>query len=342
MEWDPDGAAFLRVQEQAYSAFEPQQTLANRSFGPAPGVNNVISGAAPMLVSNIDVVGMKYGLSLQASGMVQIYDYTYNQIDCGGCIFGGAIAIGPNGKATTGSTYIQRVVADGMQAPDPTYKLANTDFISIEPDSGPIFIRDVSGKNFSDAMVDTKSNQIYIMNATLDHAHRVLRAWSGVEIIVVNSIINGTADNAQAWVNDTTSTIRYWNTLWCLDAVNPSASDPNCRTTPWMLESEDLDAPTIASRIIPLQSNPLPGISPFFATNIDEIVIEYSSNGGSTWRVMNVPNTGGPGSAPIGDTRYRIPIALNTANFLFRASYRKNGGLVGSMSAVINEQGQTQ
>jgi hypothetical protein len=127
-----------------------------------------------------------------------------------------------------------------------------------------------------------------------------------------------------------------------MDAVNPSASDPNCRTSPWVTEGEDMDAAAISSRIIPLQSNPLPGISPFFATGIDEIVIEYSTNGGSTWQVMNVQNAGGPGSAPVGDTRYRVPLALNTANFLFRASYRKNGGVVGSMSAAINEQGQTQ
>jgi hypothetical protein len=247
------------VQEQAYSPFEPQQTMADRTVGPAPGVNNVITGEAPALVSNVDVVRMKYGLSLQASGAVQIYDYTYNQIDCGGCIYGGAIAVGPNGRPTSGPTYIQRVAADGMQGPDPTYKLANTDFISIEPDSGPIFIRDVTGKNFSDALVDSKSSQVYIMNATLDRAHRVLRAWPGVEIIVVNSIINGTAANAQAWVHDQTATIRYWNTLWCLDAANPSASDPDCRTTPWMLDGEDMDQAAKASRIIPLQANPLPG-----------------------------------------------------------------------------------
>lgn len=342
MESDPDGTQFLRVQEQAYDPFAPggaQKVVADQDMGPAPGSNYVVEGDQSTSIRNVSIHQMKYGLTLQASGDTAIYNYRYNQFDGGGSIYGAAIKLGDNGRPTNGSTYIQRVVGDGMQDPDPTYKERNTDFIGVELDSGPIYIRDVSGKNFGDAGVDTKSSPVYIMNATFSHVHRVLRVWPNVEVVVVNSIINGTADNQQAWLGATSGTVRYYNTLWCMDAANPGPTDPNCRTTPWVVEGEDMNFTVAAARFIPLDSNPLPSVSPFFATAIDQIVVEYSDNNGGSWKPLNLPNTGGPGTPPIGDPRYRIPLDLSAGNYLFRASYRKNGQPVGSMSAVIDEQG---
>ena len=181
-----------------------------------------------------------------------------------------------------------------------------------------------------------------VMNATLEHSHRMLRAWPGVEIIIVNSIVNGTAGHSQGWVYDGTSTIRYYNTLWCMDAANPGPNDPNCRTTPWVVEGEEIATTVAQARFIPLAENPLPGISPFFKTGIDQISAEYSRDGGSTWQALTLPNSGGPGSAPIGDPRYKIPLNLADANYLFRASYMKNSAKVGATSVVIDEAGTAQ
>jgi hypothetical protein len=343
IEKDADGATFVRVQEQTYDPFNggAQRIVADRKLGPSPGVNFVIEGTQTTRVTNVDAVQMKYGLTMQASAEVSIYDYTYNKFDGGGSIYGAAIKLGDNGRSTNGSTYVQRVSADGMQMPDATYKVSNNDFIGIEPDSGPIYVRDVSGKNFGDAGIDTKSGPIYVMNATLEKAHRMVRAWPGVEIVLVNSIINGTAGHAQGWVLGADSKIRYYNTLWCMDSTNPSPSDPKCKAAPWVVEGDDMTPEEAQSRFIPLQSNPLSGISPFFNTSIDELVVEYSTDG-RTWQTLSLPNTGGPGSAPVGDTRYRLPLNLGDANYLFRASYRKMGGRVGATSEVIDEAGATQ
>lgn len=344
MEHDHDGTAYLRVIEQTYSPFGgvgPDRTIKDQHLGPAPGSNNVIEGPQSTLVSNVDVEQMKHGLTLQDSAMVSIYDYTYTRFDGGGSIFGAAIKLGDNGRPTNGSTYIQRVVADGMQAPDATYKVSNNDFVGVEPDSGPIYIRDVTGRNFGDAGVDTKSTQVYIMNATLDGGHRMLRAWPGVEIILVNSIVNAAPDHAQGWISDATSTIRYYNTLWCQNSKQPSISDSNCRTAPWLVEGETVPFTVAAARFIPLSENPLPGISPFFKTGIDQIVAEYSKDGGKTWTELSLPNSGGPGSAPIGDLRYRIQLNLADGDYRFRASYRLNGAKVGDASPVIGEDGNT-
>lgn len=330
------------MQEQSYDPFNggAQRVVADRKLGPSPGVNFVVEGAQTTRISNVDAVQMKYGLTMQSSAEVSIYDYTYNKFDGNGSIYGAAIKLGDNDRPTEGSTYIQRVSADGMQTPDATYKISNNDFIGIETDSGPIYVRDVSGKNFGDAGIDTKSGPIYVMNATLDHAHRMLRAWPGVEIVLVNSIVNGTAGHSQAWVMGADSKVRYYNTLWCMDSASPSASDPKCKSSPTVVEGDDMTAAETQSRFIALQSNPLPNVSAFFKTSIDEIVVEYSTDG-RTWQTLGLPNTGGPNSAPIGDTRYRLPLNLADANYLFRASYRKTGGRIGATSEVVDEAGST-
>ncbi|MEP7210528.1 MAG: hypothetical protein ABI740_06800 [Alphaproteobacteria bacterium] len=313
--------------------------IADQKLGPAPGSNFVVEGPQTTAIDDVQAVQMKYGLTLQASATVSIYDYSYSQFNGGGSIFGAAIKLGDDGRPTNGSTYIQRVTADGMQAPDPTYTLRNNDFIGVEVDSGPIYIRDVSGKNFGDAGIDTKSTQVYVMNATLQSGHRMLRAWPNVEITVVNSIINAAPGQTQGWLGGPGATIHYYNTLWCVDSATPSASDPKCSTSPTVVEGEDMDAATALTRFVPLASNPLPSVSNFFKSQIDQIAVEYSTDG-KTWTALALPNTGGPGSAPVGDPRYRIPLNLSQANYLFRATFMKNGVKTGTTSQVVDDTGK--
>jgi hypothetical protein len=168
----------------------------------------------------------------------------------------------------------------------------------------------------------------------------MVRSW-GVEIILVNSIINGRSGHSQGWVSGPDAKVRYYNTLWCMDSANPSPSDPNCRSDPWVVESDDMSLAEAQSRFIPLQSNPLPAISPFFRTSIDEVVVEYSTDG-RTWQTLGLSNTGRPGAAPVGDLRYRLPLNLSGSNYLFRAFYRKLGGRIGATSEVIDETGAVQ
>ncbi len=340
IEHDADGAAYLRVTEQFFSPFDenaPARTIGHQDFGPAPGANNVIEGAAPTLVANVVVRRMKHGLTLQQSGTVSISDYTYSGFAGDGSIFGAAIKLGDNGRPTDGPTYVQRVMADGAQDPDASYKISNTDFIGIEENSGPAFLRDVTARNFGDASVDSKSSQIYIMNATLESAHRMVRAWPGVEIFLINTIVNAAPGHSQVWLYDKTATIRHFNTLWCIGAVEPSADNPDCKATPWMIESDTVTEGEAAAQIIRLTTNPLPGINPLFRTAIDEIAAEYSKDNGEKWIALPLLNAGGLGSPPVGDTRYRIPFDLDDGNFQFRARYRLNDANVGDMSAPIEE-----
>ncbi len=342
VEKNPDGATFLRVQEHRHEPFAADRVIADRAMGPSPGFNFVIEGDQKTHIRNFDAEQLKYGLTLQQSADVSIYDYTYNQFNGGGSIYGAAIKLGDNGRPTNGSTFIQRVVADGKQEPDPTYKRSNNDFLGVEFDSGPIYVRDATGRNFGDAGVDTKSGPVYMMNVTLENAHRMVRSWHETEIILVNAIINAPEGRTQAWLMSEAGTIRHYNTLWCEGAVDPSPSNPKCRTSPWRVEGEVVSPEVAQSRIIPLQENPLPKVSPFFTTSIDEIVAEYSGDGGRTWNRLDLVNTGKPGSPPVGDTRYKLPLNLGDADYIFRAHYLKNGGRVGATSLVVDEAGATQ
>jgi hypothetical protein len=342
IERDPNGTTYLRVEEQAFNPFATvaaQRVIQNRVLGPSPGTSFGISGAQTTRVSNVDVVRMEHGLNLQASATVSIYDYTYVDFDGGAGIYGAAIKIGAT-RPTNGPTYIQRVFADGKEAPDGSYTRSNTDFIGIEYDSGPIFIRNVTGRNFGDAGIDSKSGPVYVMNATLQGGHRMVRAWSNTEIILLNSIVNTSPGHAQVWLEDATATVRYRNVLWCLNAAAPSATSPDCRFTPWLIQGERINAAQATARVVHMSSNPLQAVSPFFRTQIDSVVIEYSRVGGGTpWRALTIANTGGTGSAPIGDMRYRIPLTLTADNYRFRVRLISKGVQIGQTSLSINEAG---
>jgi hypothetical protein len=341
IEKETDGTTYIRVLEQVYDPFAPnapQRTIANMAFGPAPGVNVEIMGDLTTLVRNVDVVDMKHGLQILGTNTLSIYDYTYTRFAGDGSIHGAAIKLG-DGVPTNGAAYIQRVFADGFQAPDGSYQVGNTDFIGVELDSGPVYIRDVTGRRFSDGGVDSKSSPVIIMNATLFSGNRMIRAWGNVEFIIVNSIINASPGDTHAWIFDNTSTVRYYNTLWCENAVDPSPTNPDCRTTPWNIQGEEIDEDEAAARIFQAASNPLPANNPFFHTQVERIVLQYSADGGATWQDMSVPNTGGIGSAPIGDPRYRIPLDLASANYVFRAWYEQNGAKIGETSLVVDEAG---
>ncbi|MDP3495873.1 MAG: hypothetical protein Q8R82_22415 [Hyphomonadaceae bacterium] len=343
IERDPDGTAYIRVVEQTYnplSASAPAKVIKDTTLGPAPGVNNIIANVQTAEVANVNVVRMKHGLMLANTGTVWINDYNFTQFDGGGQIWGAAIKLGDSANGSQAFTYIQHVFADGMQKPDGTYKVSNTDFIGIEGESGPVYVRDVTGRNFGDAAVDSKSSRIYIMNATFDGGHRMVRAWQNVEIILVNSIVNASPGHSQGAIFDTTGTVRYYNTLWCQDAHPATIESAKCGTTPWLVEGEDLPVTVAAARFIPLSSNPLPAISPFFKTSIDQIVVEASRDGGKTWTQLSMPNTGGPGTPPVGDPRYPIPLNLADAAYRFRAYYKRDGASVGQMSGVIGEDGK--
>jgi len=341
LERDEANRAFLRLEETRFDPFAPRKAdriVRDRKAGPDPGKSFVLGGTETVAVEGLRSTRMKYGLQLMNTPTVSVYDFTYFQFDGGGQIYGGALKLGNNRRPTTGVTYVQRVYANGKQEPDGSYKRSNTDFIGVEANNAPLYARNVTGRNFGDAGVDAKA-KVYLMNATLDGAHRVLRAWGAGEIILVNSIINAAPGRAQVWLQDGRSTVKYYNVLWCDGADAPSASHPKCRREPTRIDAEKLSPEAARARVTRLRDNSLPEVSPFFRTQIDRIDVQYSRNGGP-WRDLALPNTGAGAEAPVGDLRWRIPLDLKDGAYRCRAAVFAGGRQLGEWAQPIDESGR--
>lgn len=328
IETDPNGTANVRVAEQVYSPFTPAITIENQV-----GDRINISSNVRVLVSNVQSRNARYGVYISSASPVSIDRYSFINWEGQGSIYGGAVKVD---RSTAATTLVQRAFADGQSAPDASYRVSNTDFIGVERNGASVYVRGATGRHFGDAGVDAKSN-VYLMNVTIDGAHRGLRAWSNSRITIVNSIINVPAGHQQVWLSDSTSSIRYYNVLWCVGATNPSPSNSACTTSPTVVSGDKISAAQARLQTVALSSNPLPAMSNFFRTQIDRIVIEYSRNGGA-WQGM--VTGGASGHPPVGDTRYRVPFSLSSATYRFRVHFERNGARVGS-TITVNEAGQT-
>jgi len=328
IESDPNGTRYVRAVEQVYNAFTPARTIQNLASSPRINITNSRS----TLVRNVTVRNARYGVYVSGAGLVSVDNFNYVDWNGEGSIYGGAIKID---RSTEVATYIQRVFADGLEAPDSTYARSNTDFIGIERTSRPVYIRYATGRNFGDAGIDAKSN-VALMSVTIQGAHRGLRAWSGVTMTIANAIVNVPTGHEQVWIQGSAARVRYYNVLWCIGSTNPSPNDAACSTRPTAIGVDGISAAQAQQQVVALSANPLPSTSPFFTTHIDRVVVDYSSNGGATWRRM--ASGGAPGRPPYGDTRYRIPFSLASATYLFRVTFEGNGARVGSPT-IVNEAG---
>lgn len=323
-----NGERYIRVMEPVSVAFTPSRSIQNQL---SSGRINIREETAT-LVRNIVIRNARYGVYVANASPAWIENLVFLDWDGGDSIHGAAIKLDRSGPAPT---YIHRVFADGMEAPDGSYRRSNTDFIGIERTAGPVFVRYATGRNFADGGVDAKSD-VALMNVTIDSAHRALRAWSNVEITIVNSIVNVPAGQEQVWVQDATSRVCYHNVLWCVGAQTPATDAPECSDRPTAIAGDGVGEDQARRQLIALSSNPLPQMDAFFATHIDRIVIEYSDNHGSSWREMAA--SGSRGRPPLGDTRYRVPFNLAGAVYLFRVHFQRNGARTGSIT--IDEAGQ--
>ena len=238
-------------------------------------------------------------------------------------------------RSAPAPTYIRRLFADAGESPDSSYERSNTDFIGIERSAGPVNVRYATGRNFGDAGIDAKSDAS-VMNVTIDGAHRGLRVWNGATLTIANAIVNVPQGHEQVWLRRDTSRLRYYNVLWCIGSTNPAPGDPACSTRPTAIGVDGITEDQARSQITALTSNPLTD-DPFFATRIDQVIVEYSGDGGDNWRVM--ATGGAAGRPPYGDLRYRIPFDFSRGAYLFRVRFQRDGERVGA-PLIVDEAGR--
>ena len=246
-------------------------------------------------INGADISQVKTGVQLYNTGESYIYDFNFTDIKSPD-IYGGAFRIGAGwSKATTGITYMKHITADGKEAPLTSYSQSNNDFIAVERGSAPVYLQFATARNFSDAIIDNKST-IYIMNATFEGAHRILRVWNNAEIIIVNSIINAPPGEKLLWLGGTDAKISYYNVLW-----NGETSPDPSRIA--------FDNGTTMRNIVELSKNPLPAMSSFFELEIAKVTFETSFDG-TTWTALKNGSFGSAAKALVGDIQFDLGLPL--------------------------------
>ncbi len=317
-----DGKSYFRVEEDKYLLNNVDTTYTNVTK--TSGLNKkgffLKEEGETYQITNADISNHKTGISVTDTGAVNIYDFTYDNVNSS-TIYGSAIHTGLRG-AIDDTLTISRVYADGgerpMNATGDSYSTTNRDFLTHDSKSvkyggdGYVFMRDVTAKNFSDAIIDAKDT-VYIMNATFENAFRILRAWSDAHIVIVNSEINLGDGKHLIWLADNSARVSYYNTTW----NGKDHPDPDLIQVHRGNKSEALK-----NNIVELKENPLPDVSDFFATSAETITVEVSVNGDS-WREVEVPNTSGDG-APVGDLLFELP-ELGNGDYKLRTSLEADG-----------------
>jgi hypothetical protein len=252
---------------------------------------------ASVRVARARIDNAQNAISLQRTSDAYLYDLTFQKVRPR-TIYASVLRIGMKGaKRTLGPTIIQRVFADGEDLPLAAYDQSNTDFLTSGRKNAPVYIRDVTALNFSDAIVDNKAT-IYISNATFSEAHRILRAHPGAEFIVANAILNSAEGRSLAWLGGKDSAIFYYNTLW----------NGHPEPDPALIKSreQNLSPGEAAERIIPLAINPLPDLHPVFRHSPTDLRLARSTDG-KIWTPLAVDGlTYGP-QGLVGDIRITVP-----------------------------------
>jgi Ca2+-binding RTX toxin-like protein len=196
----------------------------------------------------------------------------------------------------------------------------NTDFLSLDnrrDGSGDrVFLRDVTAHTFSDSVVDAKGD-VYLSNVTMSDTWRVLRAWDGANIYIVNSVIENDPGDYLAHLGGYNARLYYYNVLW----NGKSTLDLDDVQT-WRVDNSDIDR-VKKNNVIKLDHNPLPDLDPFFTEHEDRYFAQVSVNGDS-WVNISLPNHGEFGDLA-GDTLASVP-DLGNGEYRIRAWARDSSG----------------
>ncbi|MEO1066352.1 MAG: calcium-binding protein [Pseudomonadota bacterium] len=327
-ETDDNGNQFLRVEESRLTDKNFQTTISDET------VNNSRYGfwvaredTRSASLNDIDVSNAQNGIALIGTDTVSIYDYDFEGTSNRSSQYASAIRVGNRSDGDTRDvTYVQRVTADGEDRALRSYaRDDNTDFLDLEAGNAPVYLRDLTASNFSDAIIDAKSD-VYIQNATFDEAYRVLRAHQGVDIYIANSELTSENGQALAWLAGSSSRIFYYNTTWN-GKSQPDASE---------IRGHRLTEEQTRARVIELDHNPLPDIDPFFETNVETIHIELFRNG--RWVALNLDG-GSAGVENIGDPRFDISDVVGR-NAEIRVRYENDGGFSEYSDTLIIQNGR--
>ncbi len=203
-------------------------------------------------IVDLAVTGRKYGISLDGTGDVLIKNFSFvdrRSTDA----YGSGLVMGFK-SPTRGQTYLSNAYIDLQEAgPNPDYRQANNEAISVERGSGLLNVRQAVLIGAQESGIDNKGDAR--MDAVfIASGHRPVRIWSGGSLTLTNSIVLAMPGFGGFWLGGGKDIARldYFNCKF--GRVGDRLEDLSSEIPKWMIAIDD----GVDARITRLERDPLP------------------------------------------------------------------------------------
>jgi hypothetical protein len=138
-------------------------------------------------VVDLAVTGRKYGVSLDGTKDVLIKNYTFTKRRSSD-IYGSGLILGSKTR-TLGQTWLSNAWIDLQEtAPNPDYKQANNEAITVERGNAPLNVRHAVLIGAQESGLDNKGD-VRMDASFIASGHRSVRTWSGASLVLVHSTV---------------------------------------------------------------------------------------------------------------------------------------------------------
>jgi hypothetical protein len=209
---------------------------------PPPADNNargIILKSGRAAIVNLAVRERKYGISLDGTGEVLVKNFTFSGRRSKD-IYGSGLILGQKDGAK-GETFLSNAWIDlGEPGPNPDYKRANNEAITVERGNGPLNIRRAVLIGAEESGLDNKGD-VRMDASFIASGHRPVRIWNGASLVLVNSTVLAYPDFAGFWFGGGEGMARldYYNCRF--GRVGDRPEDLTDELPDWMISREEGD-----------------------------------------------------------------------------------------------------
>ncbi|MDP3736292.1 MAG: hypothetical protein Q8R02_02815 [Hyphomonadaceae bacterium] len=209
---------------------------------PPPADNNargLILDQGDAAIVNLSVWRRKYGVSLDGTGEVLIKNFTFTDrrsMD----IYGSGLIMGGK-KGTRGETWLSNAWIDLKGAgPNPDYKRANNEAITVERGNKPLNIRRAVLIGGEESGIDNKGD-VRLDASFVASGHRPIRIWNGGSLVIANSTVLAYPDFAGFWFGGGEGIARldYYNCKF--GRIGDRPEQLTSRLPDWMVAKDEDD-----------------------------------------------------------------------------------------------------
>lgn len=233
-------------------AREDGSVVSDETRSPANGnARGLILTGGDAAIIDFAVKGRKYGVSLDGTGDVLIKNFSFIDRQSSDP-YGAGLVMGWK-SPTRGQTYLSNAFIDLKErGPNPDYKVANNEAISVERGSGMLNVRQAVLIGAEESGIDNKGD-VRMDAVFIASGHRPVRVWSGGSLLLTNSIVLAMPGFGGFWLGggDDIARLDYYNCKF--GRVGDRLQDLSSEIPRWMMAIED----GVDARITHLRRDPL-------------------------------------------------------------------------------------